>query len=148
MQARLIIWMIDDDEDEHILVRLAFAKAACETELHCFASATQAMEALQSAASQQLPHLILCDVKMPGVDGFEFLIWLRHSKWQAMPIALFSNSNIQTDIDRAYALGANAFHVKSSTQGQLCKCVDVIAQFWGGVVRPPSLGTKRPPLAH
>jgi CheY-like chemotaxis protein len=148
MGALLIIWVIDDDTNEHFFVEHAFAKSSVGNVVRCFDSAKSAMHALQSAAPQELPHVVLCDLKMPCVDGFEFLHWLRHSEWKSMPIALFSNSNVQADIDRGYAMGANAFHVKSSTPDQLCECVDVIARFWGGVARLPNLGTGRPQLAH
>jgi CheY-like chemotaxis protein len=108
------------------------------------------MQALEDADNDpdQLPHVILCDIRMPGMDGFEFLQWLRNSAWRAMPIALFSNSDIQSDVDRAYAMGANAFHVKSATLDELGDCLITISRFWGKVARLPSLGTSRKQLPH
>lgn len=142
------IWVVDDDTNEQVLLTHAFKKVNFPNEVCFLRTAVAAMRALESATQDELPHLILCDVKMPGVDGFEFVQWLRASPWKAMPVALFSNSNIQADIDRSYDLGANAFHVKSPTNEKLLHCLETIVRFWGDTARLPSLGTARRQLPH
>src|SRR5947208_3406809 len=114
MAKTLRIWLVDDDCDEHLLVTHVMTNLLVGVELRVIHCATLAVNAIESSEVAQLPQLILCDVKMPGMDGFEFLDWVRHSKWKALPVIMCSNSATQRDITRAYSLGANAYHVKAS----------------------------------
>jgi two-component system response regulator len=61
------------------------------------------------------PALMLLDLKMPLVDGFEVLSWWReHGQGRGLPIIVMSSSGLELDIGRAMALGATAYRVKSS----------------------------------
>jgi CheY-like chemotaxis protein len=63
-----------------------------------------------------LPDLILIDVKMPGLSGFDVLEWLgQQSDLAIIPAVVVSSSDQQSDINRAYQLGANAYVVKPSS---------------------------------
>src|SRR6266852_4538612 len=60
-----------------------------------------------------LPDLMLLDIKMPRLDGFAVLDWLRKQPClKRLPVTMFSSSDMEKDIDRAYELGANSFLVK------------------------------------
>ena len=61
------IWVIDDDRSIRWVLERALKKANLDVTL--FASATNAMQALAS----ETPQVIITDVRMPGMDGFEFL---------------------------------------------------------------------------
>jgi CheY-like chemotaxis protein len=131
------IWVVDDETTEHILEKRAFSKVSVPHQVVFFISAEAVIQALTNGTADELPHLILCDINMPGMDGFAFLKWLRQSPWKLIPCDLFSNSDMERDIDRAYALGANAYHVKSRTNVQLEHCIELIVRFWTEVAHPP-----------
>ena len=67
-----------------------------------------------------LPNLILLDLKMPRLSGFDVLAFLqKHPAFAAIPVVVLSSSDEQLDIDKAYQLGANAYVVKPSAFVQL-----------------------------
>ena len=76
-------------------------------------SAEQAYEALES----QEAELILLDIMMPEIDGFEVLKELRQSqKWKSVPIVVLTNLSGTNEMDRAMNLGATDYIVKSNIE--------------------------------
>ncbi len=68
---------------------------------------------------------------MPVMDGFAVLNWLKtHPKCSLLPVMVFSSSNNDGDIEKAYRLGANAYLVKPSSMTELQAVVRVAHDFW------------------
>ena len=114
-----IILLVDDSPDDTELVRLAFKKAEIENPLKTVASGEEAMVYVRGTGKYAnreeypLPELILLDSKMPGVDGFEVLSWLkREPGLSKIPVVVLTSSEQMKDVNRAYELGANSFLVK------------------------------------
>jgi len=64
-------------------------------------------------AKDPLPGMLLLDLKMPRMDGFEVLAWLRKSReFNALPVVVLSSSPRESDIGRAKELGAREYLVK------------------------------------
>jgi CheY-like chemotaxis protein len=139
MTTPLRIWLVDDDLDEQMLVRLVMGQLPAPVELYVMDDPTKAIRVLEEATPDKLPHLIICDVKMRQMSGFEFVEWLRKSRWKAMPIVMCSNSQHNEDVTRAYALGANAFHVKSPTLDGMRSCFVALTDYWGTTMSLPRL---------
>jgi CheY-like chemotaxis protein len=60
-----------------------------------------------------MPSLILLDLKMPRVSGFDVLAWLRtEDGLKQLPVVVLTSSNHDADIKRAYDLGARSYLVK------------------------------------
>src|SRR2546421_10814287 len=62
-----------------------------------------------------LPDVILLDLKMPRMDGFQFLQWLRQDSpnhLRRIPVIVMSTSAEPSDVDRSYDLGANCYLTK------------------------------------
>lgn len=60
-----------------------------------------------------LPALVLLDIKLPGVDGFEVLRWIRaQSNFARLCVVMLTSSDEVRLVNRAYQLGANSFLVK------------------------------------
>jgi len=102
-----------------------------------FRQAESAVETLQSSDKKAPPHLILCDVKMPTMTGFDFLAWLRSSQYRAVPVVMLSNSEAQADVNRAYALGANAYHVKPGDLEETRRQFASLSDYWVDYCKVP-----------
>lgn len=68
-----------------------------------------------TALSERMPDIILLDLILPGVDGFEILARIKaDQKFIAVPVIILSNLGQKEDLDKAIALGAKDFMVKSN----------------------------------
>jgi len=78
-----------------------------------------------------MPMMILMDIKMPVMDGFEVLSWLRSRPGiRVIPTIVFSSSDLPSDITRAYELGANSFMTKSVTYDGLLLKLQTLSRYW------------------
>lgn len=81
---------------------------------HDVISAFNGQEALDIIKKQFIPDLILLDLRMPKMDGVEFLENLQPiTKYPNMKIIIFSNYDVQKDIDEAFKLGATRYMLKA-----------------------------------
>ena len=141
------IWLIDDDEDEHVLVRHALEKAQISIALEVFSDAVGAMRALEQLEGD-FPGLIVCDLKMPGMSGIEFLDWLRASPFGVIPVVIRSNSGLQPDVTRAFEHGANCYVQKGRTIETLQKNWKLLLEFWSATCTPTVRVSGRLTLAE
>ena len=132
------ILIIDDDEDDQLLLKLAFEENGATTFNLEFAS--DGMYALERLTNQpSLPDLILLDLNMPRINGFEVLDQLKRSQeYCRIPVIVLSTSAHKTDIDRAYQLGANSFIIKADNQLKLESMIESIRQYWFAISELPS----------
>jgi len=77
------------------------------------------------------PDLMLLDINMPRMDGFEVLDTVRSQMGnRTLPIIMLSSSNHQADIDKALSLQANAYVIKAAGFDSLVEQVEHIDHFW------------------
>lgn len=106
--AREKILIIDDEQD---LVKLV--KEILELENFQVSCAYDGEEGLKKASSE-IPELILLDIKMPGVNGFQVLERLKMDKTTSqIPVVMLTTSVLRRDRDKAFDLGAVDYVVKS-----------------------------------
>ncbi len=86
-------------------------------------------EALAALAKDRKPDLILLDIRLPGIDGFEVLEKIKSDEsTKHIPVVIFSNFGEASDIERAKKLGAEKFIVKVSlTLEQVANVVRTLA---------------------
>jgi len=118
--ARTVL-VADDDENDVLFLRRAFQKAGLS---HTIIHARNGQEAISwltsiGAARLWLPDLLLLDLKMPLVDGFDVLGWLRVissslQQWgpRSVPVVVLSTSCLPQDKEKAKDLGAHDYLVK------------------------------------
>jgi len=137
---------IDDDPNDTELFQAAARKANAQFSIHNVSDADQAMAYLSGRgiyANRQLyplPVLILLDLKMPRATGFEVLQWIRnHRHVGNLPVVVFSGSELQDDIQHAYAVGADSYLIKPLGFNALVDLVKNINESWiaGQVPRMP-----------
>jgi CheY-like chemotaxis protein len=76
------------------------------------------------------PTLVLLDLKLPHVPGLDVLKWIRaQPDLRMMPVIVLTSSSEQSDLERAYLLGANSFMVKPSADelDALARC---LVDYW------------------
>jgi CheY-like chemotaxis protein len=77
------------------------------------------------------PDLILLDVKMPKVDGFEVLQWIKaHPRFKKLIVVMLTGSDEPMDIQKAYELGANSYLVKSPLHPEFTDLVKSMVSYW------------------
>jgi CheY-like chemotaxis protein len=130
----LLILHVEDDENDALLFGKACERAglpACvyRVEAADVAKAYLLGEGIYSDRSlYPLPQIVLLDLKMPRMDGFQFLKWLRQTDTFArLPVLIFTASMSREDKSRAIADGANSYFVKPASFEALVKMVEGIS---------------------
>jgi len=128
---------VDDDSNDLVLFQHACRKAGVECMLQAVNDGDEAIAYLKGQnkfadrARYPMPDLMLLDLKMPRLSGFDVLTWVRQEeKCRGLPIVVLSSSNHDEDIKRAYSLGANSYLVKPVGFDSLVEVVKVIHQYW------------------
>jgi len=118
--------LIDDDEDAHVLVKYALERAGFKLPLRRFFSGEEALPYLEDCTLGRaaLPHVIILDLKMPGMSGFDVLAWLRtRGILEQTKVAVVSCCDHAADVMRAYSLGAHACIGKAPNSDILAKLI-------------------------
>jgi len=119
LNTRPTILMAEDSESDRMLIELGFQKAKFPFRVQFVQDGVCATEYLDgigryaNRAEFPLPVILLTDLKMPRMDGFELLEWVRrHETWKKLPVVVVTASNQSADLSRALDLGANTYVVK------------------------------------
>ena len=138
------ILIAEDEEDEAFLLKRALKKAAISNSIHCVGNGEQVIDYLSGAgrfadrAQHPLPTVILLDLNMPKMNGFEVIAWIRQSPFKTLAIDVLSGSTRNEDILRALSLGANLYLKKPVTVAELESLLNGYRQViaWRGFSRP------------
>ena len=102
------VWIVDDDEDMIHAVQLMLKLLDCTTRY--FLSARLAAETLLGG---ERPDLFILDINMPVVSGIDFLEFLRRrADFKNIPVVMLSTEASDVMVDKALALGADAYVTK------------------------------------
>lgn len=136
IQAQPIL-LAEDDPDDVLLLRRAFARANVANPLVVVSDGDEAVEYLSGSGrytdhgSHPLPAVLLLDLKMPRRNGFEVLEWLRSQPGlTALPVVVLTSSRESADVRRAYELGANSYLVKPGSPDALLAVVRGLGLYW------------------
>src|SRR5437899_6641011 len=145
MDAHEIILLVDDDANDILLIQRAFQKAGFRDNLKVVHDGEQAIRYLSGQdeyADRQkcpMPFLVLLDLKMPGMDGFDVLTWIRREpELKRLLVVVLTSSNLQSDVDRAYELGANSYLVKPVEFDEMVHLVQRFEAYWAEINRIPT----------
>jgi len=142
MYRHIGILICDDSPDDCYLLTMAFRKAGINAEFESVNSGLRAMEYLLGKGGfteRRLPSLLILDIKMPGVDGFGVLEWVRtQAGLKSLPVLMLSGSDLTADVDRAFDAGCNAYMAKPHSVERREELVRSIESFWLRQSRFPS----------
>jgi CheY-like chemotaxis protein len=145
----ITILYADDDAEDRMLVRDAWAENRLANELHFVEDGEELMDYLRrrgqytNLAGEPLPGMILLDLNMPRKDGREALQEIKADpRLRSIPVVILTTSKADEDILRAYDLGVNSFILKPVTFESLVEITRTLSKYWFEVVELPSEATE------
>ena len=131
------ILVAEDDPTDAYFFERAFKRAGLPVALHFVGDGQEVLDYLAGAgqfadrARYPLPHLVLLDLHMPKLDGFEVLERVRRQpRHNGLALVIFSSSGEPRDMTRAYKLGANDYLVKPHSMQELMTLVGQFKKYW------------------
>ena len=129
-----LILLVEDTEDDVVLMKRALERAGLKNPVFNVKNGVEAIAYLAGEppywdrARYPIPAMVLLDIKMPLMDGFEVLKWIRNRpEFERLCVVMLTSSNEIRDVNRAYGLGATSFLVKHLdfwNGGELSKAVE------------------------
>jgi CheY-like chemotaxis protein len=139
----LTILMADDDRDDCLLVKEAFAEARIINDLRFVHDGKELLEYLLhqgrfKEAAPPRPGLILLDLNMPLMDGRQALKKIKGDPdLRSIPVVILTTSREDQDILRTYDLGANSYITKPVTFEGLVAVMKELKTYWLEIVELP-----------
>lgn len=137
MASHLPILAAEDEETDCLLLSMALKQAHVPNPLVLAKDGQDAVEYLaglppyEDRTSHPLPGLLLLDLKMPRMSGFDVLEWLSaRPSFRDLPVIVLSSSSNEADIAQARRLGARDYLVKPHDFRKLTQVVAELAARW------------------
>ncbi len=137
------ILLVDDDENDVLLIRMAFEKSGIRNPIHWARDGMEAVAylngegAYSNRESYPFPKVLILDLKMPRMSGLELLKWIRdHPEFKVIPTIIMTSSRLEEDVKNAYSLGANTYMIKPASLDQLAKMVKAAHEYWALSEKP------------
>jgi len=146
MITRNILLVEDNPDDAELAVR-AFRSGSAGQEIQVARDGVEAVEALFGSAGspppRQLPGLVLLDLKLPGLDGFDVLSRIRsHARTRFLPVVILTSSTEVKDLVAGYRLGANSYVRKPMSFRDFLTAAKLITEYWLGLNELPPPGVS------
>ena len=136
------ILVAEDDPNDQFFIQRALKKPGFQAQVRFVNDGEQTIDYLSGIGKPGCPFpkpdLMFIDIKMPNLNGFELLEWMRKNGLRILTVVV-SSSGLQEDIDKAYDLGANAYLVKPATLEDYVTVFRATGEFFLEHARQPSL---------
>ncbi len=142
MRGKYVLLVEDNPDDEALTVR-ALKRNNVLNEIVVARDGAEALQHLfnDHAPREQLPALVLLDIKLPKVDGFEVLSRIRaDERTRLIPVVILTSSKEQEDVLAGYRFGANAYVRKPVNFATFADAVGTLGMFWLLLNEPPPAG--------
>ena len=134
------ILLVEDSPEAVELSRGAFSECDTLAELVVAYDGEDALDWLFGTGRhagrrpEKRPDLVLIDIRLPRIDGFEVLRRIRSDELTSMvPVVILTVSSKRSDIEEAYRLGANSFLVKPVDFDEYTELVERVCYYWLGL---------------
>jgi CheY-like chemotaxis protein len=116
------VLIVDDDESVALLIEKALHTFGLQTRI-----ALNRKEIVAALSEKPLPHLVLLDVMMPDVNGFDVLNRIRHHPaLEKLPVLLVTALGDRKDITRGLMLGADGYITKPVPPSVLLQAIETV----------------------
>ena len=150
MSDQALFLVVEDNEDHVLLIRRAFAKSKVVNPLQVVRTGEDAIAYLEGTGRFSnreefpLPAVLLLDLKLTGMSGFDVLRWTRQQpNLRALRIVVLTSSSEIRDVNLAYQLGANSFLVKPVDFEDFVRVTQALQGYWLWTDKEPLI--SRPP---
>ncbi|MFN7087921.1 MAG: response regulator [Burkholderiales bacterium] len=147
--AAKIILLVEDDPDDEALALRAFRKIRIGDEIVVARDGVEALDYLFGSGKYEgrdisvAPAVILLDLKLPLLDGFEVLSRIRSGEaTRLLPVVVLSSSSEREDVGRSYSLGANGYLRKPVDYDQFVTAAECLGRYWFVLNEVPPAGWK------
>jgi CheY-like chemotaxis protein len=141
MERLVNILLIEDNLGDIRLIQEVLKESEHKHNLNIVTDGEQAINYLKKEgkhASALTPNLIFLDLNLPKKDGREVLAEIKNNNdLKTIPVVVFSSSEAEKDIQRAYDLHANCYVVKPFDFNQFSRVIQSLQNFWLSVVKLP-----------
>jgi CheY-like chemotaxis protein len=130
------VLIVEDNPTENMLIKSAFEDICVTEHIYSVEDGDDAIAFLRRKGKYAdcekyvFPTFLLTDLNMPRVNGFELLLFLKHSHFTIIPTIVFTMSTDPDDVKCAYMYGANAYHVKPPGLEGLHEQLRTIYDYW------------------
>ena len=142
-----VVLLVEDNPDDVELTLRAFKKYNIMNEVVVASDGAEALDYLfctgryASRDTNNLPEIVLLDLKLPKVDGLEVLQRLRaDERTKHLPVVILTSSNEERDLINGYKLGANSYVQKLVEFTQFSEAVGRLGIYWLLLNKSPKKG--------
>ena len=136
MPNPITILLVEDNPDDEALTVVAL-RMGTSANIEVARDAEEALDYLANDANH-VPRLVLLDLKLPNVDGFEVLRRIRaeeRTRW--VPVVILTASSAPADVAAGYRCGANGYVRKPVDFDQFAEVIHQLGAYWLVVNEPP-----------
>jgi CheY-like chemotaxis protein len=137
VRERVTILLVEDNPDDATLTELAF-RQGISAKLEIARDGQEALDYLTNKANE-IPRLVLLDLRLPNINGLEVLRRIReHDRTRLIPVVIVTNSAAPGDVTAAYRYGTNSYIRKPVDFNQFADLIRLIGSYWLVANEPPA----------
>ena len=130
------ILLVEDNPGDIELIKTGFEEARVVNQITVISDGQEALNFINKG--EEIPDIILLDINLPKVNGFEILKKIRSTKASSnIPVVMLTSSDTTEDVEKSYSSRANSFITKPVDFEQFLKVIKSIECFWLTVVKLP-----------
>ena len=136
------ILLVEDNPDDVELTLRAFEKHNLANDIIVARDGEEAVDILfqrgKEGVKQQVPDLILLDLKLPKMDGLEVPRQVKENpRTKVIPVVILTSSKEENDLNESYRLGANSYIRKPVNFKKFTEVVIQLGLYWMVINEPP-----------
>lgn len=143
MDAFFSVVVAEDNPDDAFILQRAFKTNGLQRPIHILKDGAEVLAYLKGEEpyadriAHPFPDLLILDLKMPIMSGFEVLEWIHNNPdYRVIPAVVWSASSDRRDVKHAFCLGAHGYFRKPSGYDECVDMVRRLIEFWSVCEKP------------